>query len=87
MNPTTATNLKRRNFLKNTSALALAVVVLEFGTLPLLGCSQTRSLSAAAEKPASVSWKATIVADGERGEPLASPEPSTHRTVARRFRE
>jgi protocatechuate 3,4-dioxygenase beta subunit len=64
------TNLNRRSFLKSASRLAVAVPMLQFGTLSLLGCNQARSLSAAEEKPANVPWKTTIVSDGEPGEPL-----------------
>lgn len=65
-------NVDRRNFLKRISVLAVAVLVLEFGALGLLGCTrQARShASPASEQPAKVSWKTTIVPEGEAGEPL-----------------
>lgn len=70
MNTQSKESFNRRSFIKGVSALAVAMPVLQFGTLSLLGCNQTRTLSAAAEKPANVPWKTTIVGEGERGEPL-----------------
>jgi len=63
--------LDRRSFLRNVSVFAVAVPVFELGTMGMLGCNQARLLSSAAsgEQP-NVSWKATIVAEGEQGEPL-----------------
>ncbi|MGH9971848.1 MAG: protocatechuate 3,4-dioxygenase [Pyrinomonadaceae bacterium] len=65
-------NLDRRRFLKHASVFALAVPFVELGTLGLLGCNQARSLSRSApvEATKSGSWKTTIVAEGEPGEPL-----------------
>ncbi len=64
--------IDRRSFLKRASVLAVAVPVLEFGTLGLLGCTKPASshASPASEQPAKLSWKTTIVPDGEAGEPL-----------------
>lgn len=70
MNTQSKESFNRRSFIKGVSALAVAMPVLQFGTLSLHGCNQTRTLSAAAEKPANVPWKTTIVGEGERGEPL-----------------
>lgn len=70
MNDTGIIDLNRRKFLKNASALAVALPALHLGMLPLVGCSQAHSLSAAEDKPEHVSWRTTIVADGEPGEPL-----------------
>lgn len=65
-------NLDRRSFLKRASVLAVAVPVIEFSTLGLFGCTRpARShVSPASEQPAKVSWKTTIVPEGEAGEPL-----------------
>lgn len=65
-------NLNRRSFLRSASVFAVAVPVLEFGTLGLLGCTrQARShAGSTSEQPAKPSWKTTIVPDGEAGEPL-----------------
>ena len=65
-------NVDRRNFLKRASVLAVAVLVLEFSTLGLLGCArQARShASAASATPEKLSWKTTIVPEGEAGQPL-----------------
>ena len=65
-------NLDRRSFLKRASVLAFAVPVLEFGTLGLVGCTQhARShASSASEQPEKLSWKTTIVPEGEAGQPL-----------------
>ena len=67
-----AKDLNRRTFLRNASIFAIAVPVLDLGTLGLFGCNQARSLSRSdsPDKLANVSWKTTIVADGEPGEPL-----------------
>lgn len=64
--------LNRRSFLKRTAVLAAAVPVLEFGTLGLFGCApQARShADQAPSQPANISWKTSIVADKEPGEPL-----------------
>ncbi|MGH9906852.1 MAG: protocatechuate 3,4-dioxygenase [Pyrinomonadaceae bacterium] len=70
MNTQSQESFNRRSFIKGVSALAVAMPVLQFGTLSLLGCNQTRTLSAAAEKPVNVPWRTTIVGEGERGEPL-----------------
>ncbi|MGH9930590.1 MAG: protocatechuate 3,4-dioxygenase [Pyrinomonadaceae bacterium] len=72
MNNTIVGNLDRRSFLRNLSVFAVAVPVFELGTLGLFGCNQARSLSrsTSAEQPANVPWKATIVSEGEPGEPL-----------------
>ncbi len=60
-------NLISRTCLKQTTAFALAVFM-----FAVSGCNQARSLSrtAASEESKNVSWKATIVGESERGEPL-----------------
>jgi protocatechuate 3,4-dioxygenase beta subunit len=65
-------SLSHRRFLRNALMFALAVGVLELGTLGLIGCSQTRSLSSAASagQPANVPWKTTIVSESEPGDPM-----------------
>jgi protocatechuate 3,4-dioxygenase, beta subunit len=63
-------NLNRRNFLKHASLFAVALPALELGALAFGGCNQGSSLAGTAEQMANVPWKATIVADGEPGEPL-----------------
>lgn len=63
-------NVDRRGFLKRASVFALALPILELGTLPMLGCNPARSLSAAGDKSVNAPWKTTIVAEGEAGEPL-----------------
>ena len=64
-------NLGRRAFLRQASFFAIALPALEFGALGLAGCSQAPSLAGTvSEQMANVSWKTTIVADGEPGEPL-----------------
>ena len=72
MKSSSPNNLDRRSFLRNASVFAIAVPVLDLGTLGLLGCNQARSLSRASssEQQANVSWKTTIVSAGEPGEPL-----------------
>lgn len=68
-------NLNRRGFLRNAAVFAVAVPVLELGTLGtlgLVGCTQAPALSRSesAEQPGNVPWKTTIVSEGEPGEPL-----------------
>lgn len=72
MKSSSPNNLDRRSFLRNASVFALAVPVLELGTLGLLGCNQARPLSRAslAEQRANVPWKTSIVSAGEAGQPL-----------------
>ena len=71
MQYTSPASLGRRKFLKHVSLFAIALPALEFGTLGLVGCNQARSLAETVpEQLANVSWKTTIVADGEPGEPL-----------------
>jgi protocatechuate 3,4-dioxygenase, beta subunit len=67
-----AGNMDRRSFLRKATVFAVALPVVEIGALGLFGCNQARSLSrpASAGQPAEPTWKATIVADGEPGEPL-----------------
>jgi protocatechuate 3,4-dioxygenase beta subunit len=65
--------LDRKPSLRNAIVLAMALLVFELGTVGLAGCNQARSLSRSAEavQPGNPgSWKATIVSDGEPGEPL-----------------
>jgi protocatechuate 3,4-dioxygenase beta subunit len=58
--------------LRNALVFALVLAVFEIGSLGLIGCSQTRSLSSAASagRQANVPWKATIVSESEPGEPM-----------------
>lgn len=75
MNNSIADSLNRRSFLGRLSVFAVAVPVLELGTLGtlgLLGCNQAPRLSpsAAAEQPANVPWKTSIIPEGEPGEQL-----------------
>jgi protocatechuate 3,4-dioxygenase beta subunit len=71
MPDTSPANLDRRNFLKHASLLAIALPVLEFGTLVSAGCNQGPSLAGTVpEQMVNVPWKTKIVADGEPGEPL-----------------
>lgn len=62
----------RRSFLKRASAFALAVPLLELGSFGLLGCNQasSSSFSATGKQPGNIPWKATIVGEGEPGDPL-----------------
>lgn len=65
--------LPRRSFLKQVSVFAMALPVIEFGALSLLGCS--RQASSAGQKVVSpraknVPAKITIVSDQEPGLPL-----------------
>ena len=61
----------RRSFLKHASLFAVALPALELSTLGFAGCSQAPSLAVTgSDKSENVSWKTTIVADGEPGEPL-----------------
>ncbi len=65
--------MHRRNFLKQASVFALALPVIEFGTLSLLGCSrQARSAGQAASNSAvgRLPAKIMMVSDKEPGEPL-----------------
>jgi protocatechuate 3,4-dioxygenase beta subunit len=64
-------NLGRRSFLKRASLFVVALPALQFSTLGFAGCNQASSLAGTApEQMANVPWRATIVADGEPGEPL-----------------
>ena len=61
---TVSNHLNRRGFLKQVSVFAV--------TIPIFGvtsCNQARSLSRS-DPGSNVPWKTTIVADGEKGEPL-----------------
>src|SRR5678816_3177686 len=66
----------RRSFLKHASAFAVALPLVEFGTLSLLGCGrQARSAEqtsspSGATTDANVPAKVVIVSDKEPGEPL-----------------
>lgn len=65
--------IPRRSFLKHASVFALALPVVQFGTLSLFGCSQqARSAGQAAIAPsnANVPAKIVMVSDKEPGEPL-----------------
>jgi protocatechuate 3,4-dioxygenase beta subunit len=71
MKDTSTAGLGRRSFIKHASLFAIALPALEFGTPGLAGCNQAPSLAdTGLEQMANVSWKSTIVADGEPGEPL-----------------
>ena len=72
MKSSSPNSLDRRSFLRNASVFAIAVPVMELGTLGLVGCNQARSLShvSSAEQQANVSWKTMIVSAEEPGEPL-----------------
>lgn len=71
MQSSSRNNLDGKGLIRKASVLAVAVVLLELSALSLLGCNQARSLSrTASEQPGNVSWKATIVSEGEPGEPL-----------------
>lgn len=61
-------SLNRRSFLKGASVFA---IVAPLGTFGLFGCNQASSLAGSGpNETGSGSWKTTIVAPGEPGEPL-----------------
>ena len=71
MNDTSAAALGRRSFLKHLSLFAVALPALELSGLAFAGCKQESShAEKVPEQMDNVSWKATIVADGEPGESL-----------------
>ncbi|MDQ3473229.1 MAG: protocatechuate 3,4-dioxygenase [Acidobacteriota bacterium] len=64
--------LPRRSFLKHASAFAVALPLVEVGTLSLFGCSPATSAEqkAVAPRAENVPAKIVIVSDKEPGEPL-----------------
>ena len=64
--------LPRRNFLKHASAFAVALPLVELGSLSLFGCGPASSAEqkAVAPRAENVPAKTTIVSDKEPGQPL-----------------
>jgi protocatechuate 3,4-dioxygenase, beta subunit len=62
----------RRSFLRQASLFAVAVPLIELSAFGLVGCNQasSSSLATSAENSGNIPWKATIVGEGEPGEPL-----------------
>lgn len=76
MNTQSSKTLPRRSFLKHASAFAVALPVVEFGMLSLLGCGPQARSAEQASSPSrtttdeNVPAKVVIVSDKEPGEPL-----------------
>jgi protocatechuate 3,4-dioxygenase beta subunit len=62
--------LARRSFLKQASIFAIAVLTFELGLFGSFGCNQAASRSSLAPPTGNVSWKTSIVAANEPGEPM-----------------
>lgn len=64
--------VSRRSFLRQTGSALAAVTVLDLGAASLSGCAATEGAQTEAPPPeaAALSWKTTLVAEGEPGEPM-----------------